>query len=275
MSERNVPIVLFLLCFLIFAEFLSWETSSWPGPCLLQETHEVADHGGQCPTLIKGIGILNERLFEFAEQHDKGIVALFTVLLAMSTVGPGFATVLLWGAGERQIGIVKRAVDTGRDQFLASHRPQIRVKHLRLANDIWQGEPIIVDLWCVNTGTSDAFIGEVGIAFHVVRNDRALPLEPRMPAIRNFNGGKLLTGRNWEIPDINIGRTLDNAENVAIQNGSAKIYCVGWLSYLDSVDRMRITGFCRVLECPPSALARADNSRFRTHLDPDYEYQGS
>jgi hypothetical protein len=36
---------------------------------------------------------------------------------------------------------------------------------------------------------------------------------------------------------------------------------------------MRITGFCRVLTFPENVMADVEHARFRTHADPDYEYQ--
>jgi hypothetical protein len=107
MSARTSSAILFWLCFLIFAELLSWETASWPGPCLIQE---AADHDSQnpCPTFLVGLGILIERLDGFIERHDKSIVVAFTVVLAVSTIGLWFATVRLWGAGERQLQLVQQ-----------------------------------------------------------------------------------------------------------------------------------------------------------------------
>jgi hypothetical protein len=67
--------------------------------------------------------------------------------------------------------------------------------------------------------------------------------------------------------------TCKAASIADINQGRSKLYCVGWLSYLDNAGRMRITGFCRVLEFPLKATSHADNSRFRIHPDSDYEYE--
>jgi hypothetical protein len=159
---------LFLIGFLLFAEFFSWVTASWPGPCLLQETHEAGTHG--CPVLHGGVGILIERLFEFAEQHDKGIVALFTVVLAISTIGLWIATVGLYIGGNQQFKLA-------RDEFISTHRPQIRIKHVwMIGGDVSRDEPITVRIVCVNHGTTDAIITDFGVQYRVVGEGRSLPL---------------------------------------------------------------------------------------------------
>jgi hypothetical protein len=192
-------------------------------------------------------------------------LAVLTGLLAIATIGMGGATIGLYVSGDRQLKLA-------RDEFNSTHRPKIRIKHLFITNDIWQGEPIIVNLWCINTGTGDAILNEIGIRYHVVRNDRALPIEPRILG-RPLGGIQLQTGLNFEIPNINIGRILTAEENADIQQGRSRLYCVGYVSYLDAAGRMRITGFCRVLNFPPNTTARIDNTRFRRFRDPDYEYE--
>ena len=51
---------------------------------------------GPLASLIVGLG-------HFFETHDKGIVAAFTVILALSTIGLWIATISLYKSGERQI----------------------------------------------------------------------------------------------------------------------------------------------------------------------------
>lgn len=195
-----------------------------------------------------------------------GQLALFTERLFFATVALFIATVGLLIAGERQLRLA-------RAEFLSTHRPKIRIKHLWLGNDIWHGEPIIINLVAVNHGTTEAILAEIGIKYFVVKEGRFLPIEPAIPAIFNFSGGKLPCGLNWETKGINTNRILTPEENADIQEGRSKLYCVGFLSYLDASGRMRITGFCRVLTFPQDALAHIGNCRFRVFDDPDYEYE--
>jgi len=190
---------------------------------------------------------------------------IFTGVLAFATVALGVATLGLYFAGERQLRLA-------REEFLSTHRPKIRIKHLLIRNDIWQGEPIIVDLWVINAGTADATLNTFGIRCHVVKNDRALPIKPYIESFP-LGGRPAPIGLNLEFPNIDIGRRLTPEENVEIQQGRSRLYCVGFVSYLDRADRRRITGFCRVLTFPPNTTARIDNTRFRRFDDPDYDYE--
>jgi hypothetical protein len=144
---------------------------------------------------------------------------------------------------------------------------------VKLESDIWQGEPIIVSLTCLNNGETVALLQELGLKYLVVRNDRDLPLEPDIPAIVNFGNARLPVGRNLPLRNLNANKILTGTENSAIQEGRAKLYCIGWISCLDEANRMRITGFCRVLTFPENVMADVEHARFRTHADPDYEYQ--
>jgi hypothetical protein len=162
---------------------------------------------------------------------------------------------------------------TARAEFQSTHRPKIRIKHLLLASDVWGDEKIIVNLTCVNTGTAEAVMHEVGLRYEVVRTDRLIPIDPKIRALRRYQGGRLECGRNWTVENIDANFSLSNEQNTQIQNGQSKLYCVGYVSYVDSADRMRITGFCRVLTFPPDAVAHVGNTRFRKFDDPDYEYE--
>jgi hypothetical protein len=169
---------------------------------------------------------------------------------------------------------LKRTVDAAKDEFLATHRPTVRVKHLWLASDIWQGEAIRVNLTLVNNGTAEGIFNEAGLKFFVVRADRPLPPEPAITALIR-GPANLLCGLNLYFPNIGDGTILTERDNVEVQNGRSKLYCVGYISYFDSQRRMRITGFCRVLTFPPNVLAMASNCRFRAldPPDPDFEYE--
>jgi hypothetical protein len=110
--------LLILLCFLIFAEGLSWFTASGPSPCLVEQETQTQSHDGvyhrskSCATFLAGLSVLAKRSVELVgrDDNDKVIVAAFTIVLAISTVGLWLATVGLWSstnklydAGERQL----------------------------------------------------------------------------------------------------------------------------------------------------------------------------
>jgi hypothetical protein len=101
-----------------------------------------------------------------------------------------------------------------------------------------------------------------------------LPANPAINAALTATKGVFLqSGFNFTFPNVNVGRVLTDQESADIQQGRSKLFCVGFVSYFDTADRMRITGFCRALKFPRKTTARADNSRFRKFPDPDYEYE--
>jgi hypothetical protein len=216
--------------------------------------------------------------------HDAG--GFFTFCLVV--VGAAQAGLFLWQLILIRKGLTdtKEAADAAREtakaanesailareEFLSTHRPKIRVKHFWLAGDIWQDEPLIVNLTCVNTGTVDALLHEIGIKYFIVRSDRVIPTEPDIPAIHRFFGQRLSSGLNYNIPNMTVGQKFTPDQNSVIQNKTSNLYCVGYISYLDSSTRMRITGFCRKLEFGPN-ISIIGNSRFSVVEDPDYEYE--
>ena len=99
-------------------------------------------------------------------------------------------------------------------------------------------------------------------------------MEPEIPAIHQFGGARLVSGKNWRNENVEQGTILTAEQNTHIQRGTAKLYCVGYLSYLDARANMRITGFCRVLEFPQNSLARVPTPAASASLTtPTTEYE--
>jgi hypothetical protein len=199
------------------------------------------------------------------QNADRWLVR-WTFALFAATLGLIGATAVLGVLGYFQLRDVRASINL-------AHRPKIRVKHLVLARDIWQGQPIVVNLTFVNVGTGQARINQIGLRYEVVRKGRSLPPDPAIEPVMFGTGELLPSGPNWKIENIDIERIVIASENTAIQQRAAELYCLGYVSYQDANGAMRITGFCRVLEFPLNTTARADNSRFRKFDDPDYEYE--
>src|SRR5205807_3649388 len=106
--ERRV-FFLCLLSFLMFAEGLSWIMAGGLGPCLVRpdgRQHGVDDNNHRdCPTFIAGTLLVFERGVDLLKRddNDKAVVAGFTVVLAISTIGLWLATNKLWSASEREL----------------------------------------------------------------------------------------------------------------------------------------------------------------------------
>jgi hypothetical protein len=219
------------------------------------------------------IGSWASSIGSWAESNHDAIEALSAVGVLALTAVLAFSTMFLWMATNAQGNLTQQSIDLARDEFRSTHRPKIRVKHFVLNSDIWHDEPLNVNMTCVNTGPTDAFLGDIGLTYFVVRKRQLIPIEPDIPTVLRGNGVRPVSGKNLVIPDIRGGTVLTEAQNVGIQDGSHLLYCVGYVSYFDAAMCTRITGFCRVLSCPKGILAHKDNCRFRVYEDRDYEYQ--
>lgn len=104
----NILLLIFVVGF--YLEATSQFAVLAPSPCLIKLGHkEQTAHNYQekdCPAFLAGSLILLGRLDHFIEAHDKSIVAGFTVVLAISTIGLWLATNRLWAAGERQMELI-------------------------------------------------------------------------------------------------------------------------------------------------------------------------
>jgi hypothetical protein len=76
----------------------------------LETCHPPSNHSGashdnkeNCTIFHGPVALLIIGFGNFFETHDKGIVAAFTVILAMSTIGLWTATINLYKSGEQQI----------------------------------------------------------------------------------------------------------------------------------------------------------------------------
>jgi hypothetical protein len=202
------------------------------------------------------------------------LVATYTGKLAQFTQLLAWVTFFLIVVGIGQGVQLARSVDLARNEFLFAHRPTIRIKHVVLKNDIWQGQPIVIDVICVNNGTITAALQNIGLHYYVVPKGRPLPIQTAIDHVPGIGGQPLEVGYNYTFPNININWSLNTKDHADIDQGSSELYCVGWVSYRDGAKQLRITGFCRVLKFPPTQVARTvENCRFRRFRDPDYEYQ--
>jgi hypothetical protein len=103
----------------------------------------------------------------------------------------------------------------------------------------------------VNIGTSEARLEQVGIRYHIVKNDRPIPLEPDIIATENLSGRKLPCGINWRIMELKDKDrlTLSPEQNVEIQKASSRLYCVGFISY-------RMVRYCFQTSADATAFTR-------------------
>lgn len=240
----------FLVATLFWAGVLGWQASYAPTEIEKQKCYAAAHESGskseECKTLW--------------EKTTSDPVAFFTFVLAVSTIGLWGATIFLYRAGEKQIGLA-------RAQFLATHRPKIRIKNVWLLNEFWYDHPLNVRVVCVNHGTTDAQLIDYGVDFLLVRHGGALP--PDHPfAFRRAKSTVLKPGISGPFPDL--VQPIDEDTEIAVRNGKADFYCIGYLHYMDGSKNVRTTAFCRqlVLNRPLRGAGH-----FVKVENPDYEYE--
>jgi hypothetical protein len=300
-------IVLIWAAYFSILEILSWALADAPG-CLISASSSFIDpdqndragyndnqHG--CPTFFVGLLILISRADRFIEHHDKSIVAVFTVVLAISTILLWRATQHLYEAGERQlthfektaerqaqetgasIAVARKAAEIGHLQFLATHRPRLRVRHVTIPTPDYLGDPTLFfvhgapisgGLVVVNVGGTKAKIIESRYRIYFTKGELpAIALEEEFRKNLLMPGQILEVGESCGTP-INDTIVMEppppgvDAELRAFARDGWKLYVMGQIRYQDEGGADRFMGFCR---------ERQSSGRFRAVDDPDYEYE--
>ena len=117
------------------------------------------------------IGLSSIEGFEFFDKHSEAVTALFTIVLAISTIGLWSATRRLWLSGEKQIRFAQAAataatlsasaaqasVDEARKTAQAQLRAYITItKHKALHYRLWVGHVIVPCFTIKNRGQTHA-----------------------------------------------------------------------------------------------------------------------
>jgi len=108
----------------------------------------------ECYETAHKTGYKTDECKSFWERTTSDPVALFNLILAISTVGLWSATISLYRAAERQFSL-------GRQEFIATHRPKVIVRFIQ---GPWVDEKMrrLAYVNVVNVGTNPAIIEEFG-----------------------------------------------------------------------------------------------------------------
>lgn len=250
--QKTMTVIALALCLVGALAGEVWQASHTPN---------APQQGGSSETASKpGNETAKEKPEEAIARYNYWLTWV-TFILAVATVGLGILNFF--------------QIRLARAEFLATHRPKIRIKHLWLTKDVWGKKEIEVSLGIVNNGTTEATLNTIGIRFDIIPTGCPIPFDPDIPDIPGVRvgGAKMPVGVWWKYGGIRNGTYVTDAGNTALQKGQSKLYCIGYVSYYDGARNMRITGFCRVLESPTNFLVSVHNSRFRKFDDLDYEYE--
>lgn len=174
------------------------------------------------------------------------LTAGFTGLLALATFVLALQTKRNTDLTHKSIKLADANLNLARQEFITSHRPKIRVKHLWMTAATHAGDTLKVKLIVVNNGSTAATIINIRIGFYVSHGLTAVP--------DGFLDGKERIKRNDRVePGITIvykdqtdNMVLKEDQVIALGKHERTLYCVGDIEYIDDIGAVRKTAYCRV-----------------------------
>ena len=194
---------------------------------------------------------------QFFDEHHEAVVAAFTIVLALSTIGLWSSANDLYRAGERQVRFAQQ-------EFAATHRPKIIVHSIEFRPVPYEREEddwgrIGASILCFNKGETAAINVE---ARGEILSAADLGIDVQRRVVKSFaevsSGQKLRfeIESEWPIREL-VPRQ---------QQKLPPFHCVGTVVYLDQNNRRRETGFCFV------AKVDARGERWISAESPEHEY---
>jgi hypothetical protein len=197
-----------------------------------------------CPEIR---GIISAGLYRLNDWSAAEWTAAATLFLTIYTG-------ILATAARAQVRLTGNQVALTRDEFIATHRPRLRVRRFQLHPVLNDGR-MNVTFTIVNVGNSQAVLNEsrgnidivppAVVPMPIYGNELRQVIEPRVFAPGTDDEGSITSRPRRD-------------EGVII-----RVY--GYLSYVDGLENVRTTGFCRIWD--------NGSQRFKAVKDPDSEYE--
>jgi hypothetical protein len=182
----------------------------------------------------------------FAELSSERLTAYATMILAALTCFLAVAT-------RQQARLTRAIVQLSRSEFIATHRPRLRVTHFELTQTP-KDDRMTVKFTIVNVGNSDATLKQSAGTIDIVPPSVApMPRYDGLPQV--IEARVFAPGTNAE------GFILARPE----RGRGVIIRAYGYLSYADGLGNIRTTAFCRTWDNV--------SQRFKAVDDPDCEYE--
>lgn len=170
----------------------------------------------------------------------------------------------------------QKSVDLSREEFIATHRPEIRLKHLIFSGPQDPETPTGIDLILVNKGSTEAKIIGFNIRAVAIDHNDMLPAFPQFPnplIQLDSPHDVLASGVTLHFNKAINGPGLTDEEFADVVMNRKTMYCFGRIEYKDQLGIFRTTGFCRKLIRTPQQSQSREYGRWERVIDPDYEYQ--
>lgn len=160
---------------------------------------------------------------------------------AVATVFIAIFTFTLWQSTKRMMVATQGAVDLARQEFVASHRPKLRIRRITPNRPFLFGVPISIVIEVANIGDTQATIFEVGIDVYANGSDfdaapRPQPSGPPVPAGKE---ARMTT---------TVRQSLSKAQIDAIELGTLELRLLGVINYRDDNGTIRATSFARLYD---------------------------
>jgi hypothetical protein len=289
-----------------FSFFDGYQCKNDKTECVEKYKHSSISNDPSYPLIFIGAWARNNKeaidpLAALGSFMFAGVLAFFTATLWVATRRLARSTAELSAAevansaelrkasdiAEKQLAIAAAQVDIqtkqhalARLEFLATHRPRLKVRHINvidrgkalgIPNMFDHGHEVRGGLVVVNTGGSNATIIET--RYRIFFSKTGLPVEA--PYDEDFRPNLLmkdqilLAGGSCATPivDIIIMERDDPAigkEMRKFERGGWKIFVMGQIRYRDDAGAERFMGFCQ---------ERAGDGKFIPVAEPSYEYQ--
>jgi hypothetical protein len=196
-----------------------------------------------------------------------GFIAWFTWTLRLSTDN-------LWEASKKQI-------ELARVEFLSTHRPRMRIKHIWLVHPTnWRlNQPLEVNLDIVNIGEAAAQVTWINYQTLILPVGERLPQRPPYDEVPEGVGIRIsrFPTNVIVLSGVTLNRTvcdgiLNQQDVHDILWGNKRLYLIGTVEYVHGAG-LRQTAFCRRLTYTGHPPPVGDMGRFEVENDPDYEYE--
>lgn len=190
------------------------------------------------------------------------------LLTALGTLAVAAFTLTLWLTSKEQSALTRKSIDLARAEFIASHRPTVKVRGFRWdGNEISGDSAHAVQFEYVNVGDGIATVKEIGTAIAFTAKPDAAS---KPPEVTSFSVLKVDPPISLQSGQRELGATEDNfswegVEIKMVRDRAAYVYCIGYIVYSDGNGVERRTGFCRRFNFP--------TVRWEVAADDEYEYQ--
>jgi hypothetical protein len=184
-------------------------------------------------------------------------------------------TFFLCGIGFWQGLHLKRSVDELRKDFISTHRPRIKVRHVWVDGPKWASAELDITIQITNVGNTEAKI----VRFSA--KSRVLPRLDGDPtilgAIPRYETSKTpiepLILRSGESFDLSPDTRQTDSDIAHVRHERSDLYCFGFIEYQDGIGRLRTTAFIRRLKLSGPPAAKAMACRMVKVENEDYEYE--